>query len=503
MIEFVSVPLKKSINKSYLKVKPFREDFNNFVKELAKLLSLINDKESEEHNKAFIRDFLVNTFYVNKSVNTKGKTDLAIQLEKSSSSKVGVIIEAKSPTNKSDMIVDGHLNCKAMHEVILYYLRERIDYKNDEIKSIIISNVYEWYIFRADQFEKYFYKSNLKKEYEKWKSKQKVSPNNDFFYNLINDFLSNEDIQLEGIYIDIRKFDKQDEKKLIPLYKIFSPPELIKETFSNDSNTLNKEFYHELLHIIGLDEYKEGSKKIIGRKKEADRESGSLLENTIRILKSDDAIRQLDNPEHFGETEDEKLFNLALELNITWINRILFLKLLEAQLVNYHNGKPEYKFLDPKNIKEFDDLYELFHEVLAVKIKTRNNDIIKKFKHIPYLNSSLFDRTELEKKTIRISNLKDRLELRLYPHTVFPKEIKLKESLPALEYLLRFLDAYDFASENGEEIQEDRKSLINASVLGLIFEKINGYREGSFYTPGFYNNVYGSRNFKTRSCSKI
>jgi type II restriction/modification system DNA methylase subunit YeeA len=27
--------------------------------------------------------------------------------------------------------------------------------------------------------------------------------------------------------------------------------------------------------------------------------------------------------------------------------------------------------------------------------------------------------------------------------------------------------------------------LINASVLGLIFEKINGYKDGSFYTPGF------------------
>jgi adenine-specific DNA-methyltransferase len=37
----------------------------------------------------------------------------------------------------------------------------------------------------------------------------------------------------------------------------------------------------------------------------------------------------------------------------------------------------------------------------------------------------------------------------------------------------------------GEEIQEDNKTLINASVLGLIFEKINGYKDGSFFTPGF------------------
>ncbi|MFM6477182.1 MAG: type II restriction endonuclease, partial [Dolichospermum sp.] len=33
--------------------------------------------------------------------------------------------------------------------------------------------------------------------------------------------------------------------------------------------------------------------------------------------------------------------------------------------------------------------------------------------------------------------------------------------------------------------QEENKRLINASVLGLIFEKINGYKDGSFFTPGF------------------
>ena len=55
----------------------------------------------------------------------------------------------------------------------------------------------------------------------------------------------------------------------------------------------------------------------------------------------------------------------------------------------------------------------------------------------------------------------------------------------ALTYLLRFLDAYDFASEGEEGVQDDDRPLISAAVLGLIFEKINGYRDGSFYTPGF------------------
>src|SRR5690606_22792828 len=52
-------------------------------------------------------------------------------------------------------------------------------------------------------------------------------------------------------------------------------------------------------------------------------------------------------------------------------------------------------------------------------------------------------------------------------------------------YLLEFLNAYDFGSDDSENFRKDDKPLINASVLGLIFEKINGYKDGSFFTPGF------------------
>ena len=62
---------------------------------------------------------------------------------------------------------------------------------------------------------------------------------------------------------------------------------------------------------------------------------------------------------------------------------------------------------------------------------------------------------------------------------------KLSGEINTLKYLFSFLDAYDFSSEGSEEIQEENKTLINASVLGLIFEKLNGYKEGSYFTPGF------------------
>ena len=496
MIELLPVPIKKSINKAYLKIKPVREDFQNFRKELQKLLSLINEEESEEHNKKHIISFFENTFYTDRYVNTKGRTDLAIHLDKTGGSFVGVIIETKSPVNKSDMISEDNLNCKSMHEVILYYLRERIEHKNDEIKNIIITNAYKWFIFKADQFEKHFYKSALKDEYEKWRDDKKVSSLNEHFYNdIVKKFLDETDAEIEAVYFDLRNFwestpsgekyfNNENEKELISLFKKFSPPELLKEPFANDSNTLNKQFYSELLHIIGLEEYKEKSKKKITRKRE-NRDNGSLIENTIRILETKDVLKNFDDKSVYGENEEEQLYNIALELNIIWINRILFLKLLEGQLVNYHDGDENYKFLEPNIINQYDDLFELFHQVLAVKIEERNSGLSGRFSKIPYLNSSLFELSEIEKKTIDIASLKNKVNLFFYKNTIFGKDVQSKGFPPALEYLLLFLNAFDFASEGSDEILEERKTIINASVLGLIFEKINGYKEGSFYTPGF------------------
>ena len=324
MIELNLIPLKKSINKAYLKIKPVREDFEKFRKELQKLLSVINEKESEEHNKNLIRDFFNNTFYSDNYVNTIGKKDLVIHLIKGSNFIPGVIIETKSPVNKADMILENNLNCKAMHEAILYYLRERIEEKNDEIKNVIITNAYKWFIFKAEQFEKHFYKSNLKREYEKWRDDKKVSSLNEHFYNeIVKKFLYETDAEIEAVYFDLRDFENENEKELISLFKKFSPPELLKETFANDSNELNKQFYSELLHIIGLEEYKEKSKKKITRKRE-NRDNGSLIENTIRILKTKDVLKNFDDKSVYGINEEEQLYNVALELNMMETRTISF-----------------------------------------------------------------------------------------------------------------------------------------------------------------------------------
>jgi len=59
-----------------------------------------------------------------------------------------------------------------------------------------------------------------------------------------------------------------------------------------------------------------------------------------------------------------------------------------------------------------------------------------------------------------------------------------KLAMNTLHYFFEFLEAYDFASIGKEEVQEENKTIINVAVLGLVFEKMNGYRDGSIYAPG-------------------
>jgi very-short-patch-repair endonuclease len=499
---------RKALNKAFLKVKPNRTDIEQFKSNLIQLLNRTNDTESEEFHKNLVSDFLKDTYYKqNHFINTKGRNDLVIHTGPQATSAVGVIIEAKKPTNKSEMLKafaegDTHeqmlakLNVKAFQELVLYYLRERITHKNLEVKYLIATNINEWFIFDATLFDRLFAQNkNLVKQFSDFEGRRMSETKTDFFYKQIAEpFIATIKTEIEFTYFNFQDYrkplfnaDKADDNKLIALFKLLSPEHLLKLPFVNDSNSLDKRFYLELLHIIGLNETKEGGKKLIERNKTGERHTASILEDAIIQLDSLDKISRLDKPNQYGNTTQEKLFNVALELSITWINRILFLKLLEAQLITYHKGDKSYAFLNLEKIKNYDDLNSLFFQVLARKHEQRNEDVLKAFEKVPYLNSSLFEPTEIEQLTIFISNLKDDKSIPLFSQTVLKDQHgkKLTGHLSTLEYIFEFLNAYDFSSEGSEDIQEDNKTLINASVLGLIFEKINGYKDGSFFTPGF------------------
>jgi adenine-specific DNA-methyltransferase len=489
---------RKALNKAYLKVKPNRKDIERFKENLIKLFNEINAVESEEYHKNSVSRFLENTYYAGAHyINTKGRKDLVIHNGKDAKTSVGVILEAKKPTNKAEMPGTGKngLNTKAMQELLLYYLRERVAGKNLEIKHLIITNCHEWFIFDANVFEKWFAgKRSLIKDFEDFEAGRLAGKQTDFFYKEIAEKAIAEADGIEYTYFDLRDYEKivrnedlKDDQKLIVLFKLLSPEHLLKLPFANDSNSLDKGFYSELLHIIGLKEEKDGGKKIIRRCKPDERLSGSLLENTILQLDTLDKISRLDNPAQYGATYDERLFTVGLELVITWVNRILFLKLLEAQLIAYHKGDKTYAFLNSDKVRNLDDLNTLFFQVLAKRYEDRNKAVLERFERVPYLNSSLFEMTDIEHTCFAIGQLDAEEQLPVLSSTVLRDDTgkKITGTRNTLDYFFAFLNSYDFAGEGSEDIQEDNKTLINASVLGLIFEKINGYKDGSFFTPGF------------------
>ena len=485
--------IAKSLNKAYRQVPVDRQVFDTFKNQLRNYYEQISVINTEEKLKGDLMDFLKLSFYgQNYKVSPNGDIDCAIHLGGNIEAPVGVIIEVKKPTNVTEMITRDDLNRKALQELLLYYLRERHSKKNIQLKQLVVTNIYEYFIFDAQEFERLFYSNKkLIKRFEEFNDGSLTSEKTDFFYKEIAaDFIAKVLDQITYTWFDIRKYksylDTGNDKRLIELFKFFSPEHLLKKRFQNDSNSLNTKFYSELLYIIGLEEIveKDSNKHIITRRKEGERDQASILENAITILDSEDWLDNVRERFSFGKDRQEQLFGVALALTIGWVNRVLFLKLLEAQLVKYHKGDKSYAFMSPSIIPDYDELNKLFFQVLAKRIADRPESINAKYGKVPYLNSSLFEISHLERQTIRISSL-DNSELPLFGSTVLKDGLKPRYAkLPTLRYLLEFLDAYDFASEGSEEVQEQAKTLINASVLGLIFEKINGHRDGSVFTPG-------------------
>lgn len=469
---------KKALNTVFYKLPVLESEIQKLSKNLCIYINSAKDGESEEYHKGLIKDFFANSWYSpSYSVNTNGREDLVIFNGNDTSSKPAVIIEAKSPTNAAEMFSKNNQNCKALQECVYYFLQENLKFGNSEIKHIIITNYEDFYIFDAKDFSRFFLaKTNpVIDQFNKFEAKQLADTKTSFFYEncakpAIEKWFEHENINVT--HVTPKTFYKQGEESLIPLYKIFSPEHLLAKSFANDSNTLDRNFYAELLHIIGLEEIKDGGKKLIQRKSADNRDSASLIESAIYQLEEE-------------ISSEEKCFETALHLVITWVNRLLFLKLVESQQFAYQKGNEDYKFLTEKLVPDFDELNILFFKVLGRKIESRDSEVREKYKFVPYLNSSLFEISE-EEIRLQIRGIKNK-PIKLYNKTVLKDEKgnRLTGSLDNLAYIFRFLDAYNFSSDSAGGITQNSKTLINASVLGLIFEKINGYKDGSFFTPGF------------------
>ena len=112
-------------------MKPNRSQIENFKLGLIELIDHISESESEEFHKNLVSKFLNTVYYGGQFfVNTKEREDLAIYNGKDAKSQVGVIIEAKKPSNRYEMVSAEKLSAKAMHELVLYYQRKRTSYNN-------------------------------------------------------------------------------------------------------------------------------------------------------------------------------------------------------------------------------------------------------------------------------------------------------------------------------------------------------------------------------------
>lgn len=382
---------------------------------------------------------------------------------------VAVIIEAKVVGSK-DMITKHDLNRKAFHEAIFYFMQER-EKGNDKLTHIVITDFYEWFVFDAKDFDRLFWRNaQLKKTFHSYHAPNVLTKTTADVYaafeaalpNMLADLITEEAI--DCAYFNVATPSAIQDNELVAIYKLLSPDGLLKAFNPNDANSLNREFYNELLYILGLEEVKDGGKRLI----RAAGTAGSLYDDIA------DKLDQKGAPHAFED---------VIKLIIIWINRVLFLKLLESQIVTWTGNKTS-RFLSADKISGYDALENLFFDTLARRIPHRKN---KGFDYIPYLNSSLFEMQEDEKTGISISALPDGAQIAYYGKTVVKDATTKRKSGKAntLAYLFEFLDAYDFANDNDEEVREETKSLISASVLGLIFEKINGYKDGSFYTPSF------------------
>ena len=465
-----------------------------------------------------------------------------------------------SPTN---------VNCRALHECILYYLRERDENlltPNTSLTYIIITDFYQFYIFKSSEFKRLFESRQIKSLYKNFTNKKGLfekNPKNEDFYSELKKILSSvgfldsvrdsskpsnsphtnpshtnlsqenpPQANIEGYCFDLRNFDSLKPKDKAHIATLLSP-EFLHDERTLDPNAISEPFYRELLHILGLTE-KEQRKIAIDESQE-----NSFAKHIFYKLEQ--------------KIPKDSLLDSMMNSIIIWLNRILFLKLIESKLLEFNDNDTKLCFLTSHKIKDFATLEHLFFEVLAKNYDERQNVIDRGFHYLPYLNSSLFSKDDMETRLLSIGTLDSSLQIAYYPHTILQdREGKAKTGKTTfLAYLFDFLNSYAFGLESSkrdsmkdDSINNDStntdstntdfwidtqshstnpqttestiykaqshatsqttmyhthtsqtntshytsKTIIKSSVLGSVFERLNGYKEGSFYTPSFITN---------------
>ncbi len=414
MIKFAHISLKDFIKK-HNPQEPKKETIENFEKEINSLLENAPRQDDEEFQKNEINKFFLKTY--GYDCNTKKKVDSAIYVD----GEVRVLIEAKALNNRNEFPKNRENTLsKAFCQMVFYFLKEIEN--NNSLKHAIICNAHEFFLFDCKDLLFLSKDKRITKLHEDCAKKEGTDHSTKRFYSDLEEYLK-KDFKGELPYTHFN-LSSYDPKELPLIYQVLSHEVLLKQKRTLDANTLNKDFYEELLYILGLEEQNDKGKILIKPSRTQNSLSGALKAS----------CKNLDDEE-------------VMALLIAWNNRILFLRLLESLLISFkHFEKP---FLTTENFENFNDLNTLFFEVLAKKNSERLSEIKedKILQKIPYLNSSLFDKTplELEGHEIKLLNNKP---LEIYPKSVLKKheDYQKEKALPLLKYLFEFLRLYKFTT---------------------------------------------------------
>lgn len=178
-------------------------------------------------------------------------------------------------------------------------------------------------------------------------------------------------------------------------------------------------------------------------------EYNDLLHGTKRISKKDCLVNSI---LHVESEEDRE------EIAQILVDRLIFIKFLQSKgiikedVLDFLHGLEEYEL----NLK----LDQLFFEVMNTREEERGS-VDPHFSHIPYLNGSLFEKLEVEKRN---PNYKIRAEI--------------------LRRIIEFLNKFRFVHFESLENQE---GIIDPEILGYIFERAMTATDrkgtGAYYTP--------------------
>ncbi|GAB3964207.1 Eco57I restriction-modification methylase domain-containing protein [Spirosoma terrae] len=444
------------LNKAYARQALTESQLDAFRGALLRMISRVDEKESEAYQQTIVAGFLKETFYADGfSIDTNGVVDLVIQPESTDTrSATSVWIETRK-VYAGEMITPLKNNVKSLHELILRYFEACEEAAQHAVCQLVITDVYNWFIFEEADFRRFFIDNpRLKKLYQIKLQQQK---DDTFFYSETARILRELNATVPVTYLNLREAadalkrpSEQGNRLLIPLVKLFRPAHFL---HLPPDNTFRSDFYSELLHIIGVQETAVKKEAIrLERLPDETRNPAALLEQTIGLLEKRNLLAAIRDVDTYGTTDEEQLFTVAFTLCVTWISRALFLKLLER--------KNEDASLSSSDVARM--------SLSALQNVSHSGDA---FRSQPY--ADLLDETDLERQTLRLADLSDPVELPLFGQTVLSGA--QPDSMSAPSYLSAFLNAYTFLFDKPAAILSAATPFVTCADVTDMLTRLSCY----------------------------